>query len=90
MNEQAFCQSCSMPMGDTDELYGTEADGSKSSDYCQYCYVDGAFTYPDATMEEMIEVCVPHMTDSNPAMTPDAARAMMQKFFPALKRWQGA
>ena len=32
--EERFCQSCGMPMGDTDELYGTEADGSKSTDYC--------------------------------------------------------
>ena len=30
--EERFCQSCGMPMGDTDELYGTEADGSKSTD----------------------------------------------------------
>ena len=31
MNEmnQKFCQCCGMPMGDTDELYGTNADGSK-------------------------------------------------------------
>ena len=31
MNEmnQKFCQCCGMPMGETDELYGTNADGSK-------------------------------------------------------------
>ncbi len=32
MNEmnQKFCQCCGMPMGDTDELYGTNGDGSKN------------------------------------------------------------
>ena len=30
--EQRYCQSCGMPMGATDELYGTEQDGSKSAD----------------------------------------------------------
>ena len=48
--EERFCQSCGMPMGDTDELYGTEADGSKSTDYCSYCYADGAFT-SECTMD---------------------------------------
>ena len=39
--EERFCQSCGMPMGQTDERYGTEADGSKNKDYCMYCYVNG-------------------------------------------------
>lgn len=24
--------------------FGTEADGSKNEEYCQYCYADGHFT----------------------------------------------
>ncbi len=31
-------------MGDGDEHYGTEKDGSKRADYCSYCYAGGAFT----------------------------------------------
>ncbi len=62
-----FCQCCGMPMGDTDELYGTNADGSKNEDYCKYCFENGAFTF-HGTMEEMIEVCVPHMVEANPGM----------------------
>lgn len=42
--EQQFCQSCGMPMGAAD-LYGTETDGSKNTDYCKYCYEHGAFTF---------------------------------------------
>ena len=49
-----FCQSCGMPL--TDEVLGTNADGSKNEDYCMYCYKDGKFLQ-DCTMEEMIEHC---------------------------------
>lgn len=50
--EQKFCQSCGMPL--SDEILGTNADGSKNEDYCIYCLKDGAFT-GDFTMEEMAE-----------------------------------
>ena len=32
-----------MPMAD-EELFGTNADGSKNEDYCIYCFKDGEFT----------------------------------------------
>lgn len=84
---QSFCQSCGMPMGDTDQLYGTETDGSKSAEYCSYCYEKGAFTF-HGTMEEMIEICIPPMVESNPGMTAEQARQMMGQFLPMLKRWK--
>ncbi|MCI8833817.1 MAG: transcriptional regulator [Ruminococcus sp.] len=88
MNEnQKFCQSCGMPMGDTKELYGTNADGSKSEDYCKYCFENGAFTF-QGTMEEMIEICIPPMVAANPQMKEEEARKGMQEWFPTLKRWK--
>jgi len=78
-----------MPMGATDEMYGTNADGNKSDDYCKYCFENGAFT-ADCTMDEMIEHCVPHMTSAHSGMSEDEARKMMREFFPALKRWKTA
>jgi hypothetical protein len=84
--EEKYCQSCGMPMGKTDENYGTEADGTKSKDYCKYCYEDGEFTF-NGSMEEMIEICVPHMASANPDMTEDEARDSMKEWFPTLKRW---
>lgn len=63
--------------------------GSKSQDYCEYCYVDGAFT-SDSSMEEMIEFCVPHMVKANAGMSEEQARMIMGKFFPSLKRWAKA
>ncbi len=85
--EEKYCQCCGMPMGTTDEMYGTNADGSKSEDYCKYCFENGAFT-ADCTMDEMIEACVPHMASANSGMSEDEARKMMKEFFPSLKRWK--
>lgn len=49
--EMKFCQSCGMPL--TNEVLGTNADGSPNEDYCIYCYKDGKFTQ-DMTMEHLI------------------------------------
>ena len=85
--EATYCQSCGMPMGATNEMYGTNASGGKSEDYCKCCYESGVFT-SNVTMDEMIEICVPHMTSLNPGMSEDEARKMMRGFFPMLKRWK--
>lgn len=85
--EEKYCQSCAMPMSSADEMYGTNADGSKNEDYCKYCFDKGAFT-TNCSMDEMIEVCVPHMASANSGMSGDEARKMMQEFFPTLKRWK--
>ena len=52
-----FCQSCGMPM-QKDEDFGTNADGSKNEEYCKFCFVNGEFTEPDITMDQMIEKVV--------------------------------
>ena len=78
------CQSCGMPM--KPELYATEANGEKSNEYCLYCYENGAFKQPELTMEQMIEICVPHMV--NFGMPEIESRAMLNQFLPQLKRWK--
>lgn len=82
-----FCQSCSMPL--TDDLRGSEADGSPSKHYCKYCYSKGKFT-GDMTMEQMIDFCAPLMAKTSPGMTEADARKQMEKFFPQLLRWKKA
>lgn len=79
-----FCQSCGMPLHG-EELLGTDAEGNKVQEYCQYCYEKGAYTNPNITMEEMIEVCIPFMVEEG--MEEHAARTMMTGFLPRLKRW---
>lgn len=86
--EMKFCQSCGMPL--TDEICGTNADGSKSEDYCMYCYKDGAFT-GDFTMEEMVEYCSMFVAEYNKNTGQNIScceyKDVLRKFYPSLKRW---
>ena len=87
--EQKFCQSCGMPL--TNEILGTNADGSLNEDYCIYCYKDGDFTQ-DMTMEQMIDSCAQFTEEINKQsgqnLTVEQAKAMMRRYFPDLKRWK--
>ena len=89
--EMKFCQSCGMPL--TNEVLGTNADGTPNEDYCIYCYKDGKFTQ-DMTMEQMIDHCA-QFTDeinrqSGQNLTQEQAKEMMRQFFPHLKRWKNS
>lgn len=85
--EQSFCQSCGMPLNGNNHLLGTNEDFSQNKDYCCYCYKNGTFT-ADISMEEMVEMCIPHLIEIHPEMGAEDARSMMMGFFPNLKRWQ--
>ena len=87
--EQSFCQSCGMPL--TNDVLGTNADGSKNEDYCMYCYKDGKFLQ-DCTMDEMIEHCAQFVGAVNEGLekpiTKEEYIGMMKTYFPQLKRWR--
>ena len=84
-----YCQSCGMPL--TDDILGTNADGSKSEEYCIYCYKGGAFT-GDFTMEEMADFCAQFVDEFNKntgqSLTREEYKQQLLKYFPNLKRWQ--
>ena len=84
-----FCQSCGMPL--TNDVLGTNADGSKNEDYCMYCYKDGQFVQ-DCTMDEMIEHCAQFVGAVNENMekpiTKEEYIGQMKMYFPHLKRWR--
>lgn len=82
-----ICQSCSMPISQSD-LQGTEADSSKSNKYCIYCYKDGKFIQPDATLDQMIEISAKGWSDQDPNITFEQAKDQMGKIIPNLERWQ--
>ena len=87
--EQKFCQSCGMPL--TNEILGTNTDGTLNEDYCIYCYKDGKFAQ-DMTMEQMIDHCAQFTDEINKQsgqnLTQEQAKDMMRQFFPHLKRWK--
>lgn len=82
--DEQFCQSCCMPLKSESDL-GTNEDGSKNSDYCQYCFEGGNFT-SDVTMEEMMDVCCGYMVKDG--MDETTAKNIMQQTLPNLKRWK--
>ena len=84
MKNKHDCQSCGMPINNH-KFMGTEIDGSTNPDYCIYCYLNGEFTDPYMTIDEM----------------KTAVRTRLEKMFedkntieqavnrvPGLKRWK--
>ncbi len=84
MENTLFCQSCSMPLQNP-ELMGTEKDGTKSRDYCTYCYQGGDFIDPGMTLEEMKILVKEKMEE----MKMDAGIINLAvNSLPTLKRWK--
>lgn len=79
---QLVCQCCGMPLEDA--VLGHEKDGALNEEYCQWCYADGTYTY--SNMDDLIEVCLPHMVDSG--FTEEQARAYMKERLPQLDYWK--
>ncbi len=87
--KESYCQSCGMPMAVAkEENFGTNADGSKTSEFCSYCYQKGAFTEPDITMEKMIETAAKGWADHDPNVSYEEALAVAKKNIPTLTRWK--
>lgn len=79
-----ICQSCGMEMHTSD--YGKNADASTNTDYCRYCYPDGAFG-KEETMEEMIESCISYYVGDR-FKTAEEARQYLSRLYRTLKRWK--
>ena len=83
MKHNKFCQSCSMPL--SPELLGTEIDGTKSTDYCQFCYQDGKFTHTRYSLDDMISHLQNQMDHEN--LPEDIIESAIARL-PHLKRWK--
>jgi len=87
-SQTPVCQSCAMPMNSPEE-FGTNTDGSKSEEFCTFCFQNGMFTAPDITVREMIDKCASILTQQK-AVPEEQARALIAKTIPDLKRWKTA
>lgn len=88
MKERLFCQSCGIPLDRAEDM-GTEAGGAPSGEYCRYCYQAGAFTAPEATLEDMIAFNLKFNEENGrPMGTRAEAEQMMRSWYPTLKRWR--
>jgi len=68
--------------------FGTEADSTKSEEYCSYCYQDGAFK-SDVTMEQMADIAARGMSEAVGTVEAQA-RHRLRRILPGLKRWRSA
>lgn len=89
MGEKQRCQSCGMPLGifEGQDNFGTDSHGSKSQEYCMFCYKDGAFTNPGLTLDEMISMSVQFMT-TELKYSEQRAKELSNSVIPNLRRWK--
>lgn len=81
-----FCQSCGMPMKKDPQHGGTHADHSKSTEYCSYCYTNGAFNSPEIdTSQKMQAFCIQKMKEAG---MPGFVAWLFTRGIPGLKRWK--
>jgi len=74
-----------MPFDDAHKGFITKEKDGTDSVYCTYCYKDGEFIDPNATIQDMIEMAVPYLAHKIGA---EAARKQMEECIPTLARWR--
>ncbi len=81
-----ICQSCGMPLKKDPANGGTNADGSKSTEFCSYCYKDGAFCSPELdTPQKMQEFCIGKLKETG---MPGFVAWTFTRGIPRLRRWK--
>lgn len=93
MKKEKFCQSCAMPLMNKEyDMRGTELDGSRSEEYCSYCYLNGEFTNPNITYDEVLNLGIKGI-ESNQSMN-KFTKFIIKKSYPSLlksvKRWNNS
>jgi hypothetical protein len=80
-----LCQSCGMPFSRAED-YGTDRDGSRSTEYCFHCFQGGKFLDEGIPLREKIEKNVRFGVQMG--MPEEVARNMCETILPTLKRWR--
>jgi len=75
-----------MPIADGFDNLGTEADGSRATEFCSFCYQNGTFTNPDQTLDEMVQSSIDFMV-AEFKMPVEQATQMSNEYIRPLKRW---
>lgn len=90
--ETPICQSCAMPLRSFDD-FGTNTDGTVTTEYCGHCYAEGGFTH-NRSLEEMVESNLRFLDEFNAqngsSYTEDEARTILKVHLATLKRWQSS
>jgi hypothetical protein len=86
MPDATHCQSCTRPI-DGESDFGTEADGTRSRDYCSCCYEHGQFTEPQVRMQQMLDRVIDICAQYHILPREQAERELPAQFA-AMKRWR--
>jgi hypothetical protein len=70
---------------DTEDKFGTEADGGLNRDYCCHCYKGSDFCW-GTTLDEFARENIRFWREDGDK-SDDEARARIMEVFPKLKRW---
>jgi hypothetical protein len=81
------CQSCGMPLSRDQLGGGTNADNSRSTEYCSHCYRGGRFTEPNISVEEMMTRVEGKLRSMH---FPGFLARRLTRNIPSLSRWQRA
>jgi hypothetical protein len=79
------CQSCGMPLSRDEKGGGTNADGSRSAEYCSHCFQAGKFTQPALTVDQMVANVQTRLRSMS---MPPAVVETMAGMIPSLRRWK--
>lgn len=79
------CQSCGMPLSKDPQGGGTNADGTKSTEYCSNCFQKGAFIQPNMTVEQMTALVRGFLKEQG---TPNFLANLYASSVPRLRRWK--
>jgi len=84
MKSKLLCQSCSMPL-EIEHVKGTEKNGSKSKEYCIYCYENGQFKDPSISLAKMLNMVEVQMEEMH--LPTKIIETSLNKI-PKLNRWR--
>ncbi len=83
INEEKICQSCGISL--TNDILGTNADGTLSDYYCKYCFANGNFV-ENITLEEAIQAIGEIAEEAG--VTREEAIGFASRNLPNLMRWK--
>lgn len=81
-NRKHICQCCGMPINES--IISKDKDGKYNEDYCQYCFVDGEYTYEN--MDDLIEYCIENRKTDD--LSTEEFRMYLKQMLPKLNYWK--
>ncbi|MFV0366064.1 MAG: zinc ribbon domain-containing protein [Mangrovibacterium sp.] len=80
------CQSCGLPLQKDPQFGGTNSNGSRSTEYCSYCYENGQFKF-QGTAIEFQDFCRKSMINGGHGKI---EAWLFTRGIPHLKRWKSS